>query len=238
MYKALVIEFSIGAPNPEIDWIIITNNSHGNTVRNTFLSFAQSGWSCDVRQVRDNDGFYDYVSKLQETPYDLIICSYILDVNWTNSLDKIGTDLGIPLFMPMPNSGDLNTNSFRRFNCLHVGSEFSGTSIRADTWDIATNLNAPNNNFTSYTNAVVAGKATKLIDAGFTYLELYEAIREQSSQFPDWDNRNGYGKAPESFSITLPTPIEPIPEPDPIPDPIPEPPYIPNSTLKLSPFFL
>jgi len=234
MPKAVVIEFIFNTPLK--DWNIVANNSHGNTVKSTFLNFAGSEWDCDVRLANYGTiyALYDYVARLNETPYDLAICSWRVDDYFLTNLQKIVTDYGIPLFMPASSSVNLSEKQDRPI--VFVGANDESINYRLDTWDIATNLSSPNSGYTSYTTAVVAGKSTLLLDAGFTALEVVASVREQSLNYPTWDNLIGYGKAPELFdSSIVPTPA---PEPDPIPDPIPEPPYIPNSTLKLSPFFL
>lgn len=232
MPKAVVIEFTFNTPST--DWQIVTNNSHGNTVRSSFLAFAESGWTCDVRLANYGTiyAFYDYVARLNETPYDLAICSWVVDSYYIANLEKIATEYGIPLFMPRTNlSKPTNTDRDLSKKICFVGSLSQVQAWRNNTYDIASNLSGSNQNATSYTTAVVAGKSTKLINAGFTFQEVYDAINEQASNFPEWNAVDGFGQAPIEYAISIPTP-EPEPEPPPSPEPEPEPPFIPTIILQ------
>jgi hypothetical protein len=219
--KAVVIEFYWGSPSK--DWVIVTNNSHGNTVKSSFLAYAGEGWTCDVRGVNFGliFGEYDYVSKLQEIPYDIVICSWRVDSYFYRHLDKIVTELAIPVFMPSSALAFNPQTHYTGYGIIFVGSSTTYPSGRLETWDTASNLTGPDTDYTSYTTAVVAGKSTVLVEAGFTGFEVKRAVQEQSSQYPTWDSQNGYGEAPALYTPTLIAPPVP-PEPEPIIIPAPK----------------
>ena len=210
MPKAVVIELTFNTPI--LNWQITTSTAHGNIVRSSFLSFAQSGWECDVRFASYESeiyGFYDYVEKLQETPYDLVVCSWRLDEYHLPSFARIVNELSIPTFLatdtrtPYISGGKINSP------IVFVGSNENFRSRRIDTWDVATNLIGSSQNFPSYANGVVAGKATKLIDNGFSATQIKEAVQEQAQDYPNWNELFGYGKAPSSYELVTPEPIIP-----------------------------
>lgn len=224
MPKAVVIELIFNTPLN--DWQIVTNNSHGNTVRSTFLAFAESGWTCDVRLANysnQNYGAYDYVSKLASTPYDLVICSWRLNEYFLPSFEAISA----PVFIVSETRTPYISGTKIYSPIIFVGADENFKSRRIDTWDIATNLSGSNQNAPSYANAVVAGKCTKLLLEGFNTNQIKNAVQEQAISFPEWTEFLGYGKAPSVYNTVLP---EPLPEPEPPIDPPPEPipPYIPT----------
>jgi len=198
MPKAVVIEFALSAVE---SWTLVTNNSHGNTVKSTFLAFAPSGWTCDVYSANSAQTARNNVlSGL----FDLAICSYVADYSIVNTLDPISSVEGIPLFMPMPNTNGIqNRDAFNRASFVFVGANpaQAGEGVRIDTWDIASNLSASSQNLTSFTTAAVAGKAASLLDAGLSAGQIYKAIRQQASNYPNWTNADGFGQAPTAYTV-------------------------------------
>jgi hypothetical protein len=238
MPRALVIELTNN--QPQLDWHLTTASSHGNTVRATFLHFAESGWTCDVRLANysnQNYGFYDYVSKLTETPYDLVICSWRMDEYYLPSFARIVNELGVPTFLVTETRNPYISGSKINTPIVFVGANENFKSRRIDTWDIATNLSGNSQNYPSYANGVIAGKSTKLIDNGFSAVEIKEVIQEQAQDYPEWTEFLGYGQAPESYELITPEPEPEPPEPEPEPEPTPEPPFIPSSSKSLRPAF-
>jgi hypothetical protein len=185
---------------------IVTNNSHGNTVKSAFEFVMPVGWSTVIVATPYSLGvpIYEWL-EARPDDYQLAICSYTMDGNGIRNFEKIPRVLGIPLFMPVSNDDDESGTSFTKSNIVFCGAgntePVNAVSRRIDTWDFASNLSSPNNLFTSFCTPVVAGKAAALVDAGLTPAQILKTVRMQATDYPTWDNQNGFGKAPASYTV-------------------------------------
>jgi hypothetical protein len=210
MPTALIIELDANYSVPTI----VTNSTHGNTVKSTFLYYAPVGWDAVVVACPLAFGVpaYEYVEANADL-YDLCICSYYTDIYYAQNFDKIPRLLGLPMFMPMQNNQTTDSVYYQKSNIIYVGAgstvNVQGRGQRIDTFDIASNLSGGNQTLTSYTTAVVAGKAALLVDAGQTAGQVYKTVREQSANFPAWNNVDGFGKAPTAYTVQ--STFEPMP---------------------------
>jgi|1_EtaG_2_1085319.scaffolds.fasta_scaffold01502_6 hypothetical protein len=215
-------------PNALIIGISDTLN-HELIVRDSFLTYAPSGWDADIIMGTENpdlidnqyvvatlemggqitytelDGFRNYISN--NSQYDIIICSYYLE-GIASVLEAIVSIEDRVLFMPLVGGSARKKNNIIYCGVGETSNTISSDSSRIECFDKATLLQSSRQLTPSYVVPSIAGKACSLVDAGLTNTQVRQAFRSNLND--TWTQTDGFGKVPSSLTVPESYDIEPV----------------------------
>jgi hypothetical protein len=206
--------------------------THERRVRSTFEAFKAEGWTSAIVMVTDRQDIanepdveailtgVDIQSGTQVgnairdyaiENCDLAVFSYIVN-GWTrNSLGTL-PESGIPLFMPIRNESGGNQNGYHSNIVLCGAGDTENIALEGEQiwfYDVATNLTGDQRLYTSYTTAVIAGKATHYM-ATLDGNQARKAMVYAGSRYPTWTQQNGWGRLPDVAVISDTFLLEPV----------------------------
>jgi hypothetical protein len=205
--------------------------SHERTVKATFLQYAPEAEADIVMWgVRDLiDGQPDLYARVNiaapnsssvagalvqfmldnPTRYDLVIFAYTLDIYYRRDLNRICSELQIPVFIA--SGGEPVTVQSQPTNLFVIGGGLSDTNTRTRSGAVTSftsddNRTGDNRTVTSWTTAVAGAYYTRFLSAN----EPVKAFLQAHPNYPNRITGDGYGRTPVALQSYTPDLFPPV----------------------------
>jgi hypothetical protein len=205
--------------------------SHERTVKATFLQYApESEADIVMWGVRDLiDGQPDLYARVNiaapnsssvagalvqfmldnPTRYDLVIFAYTLDIYYRRDLNRICSELQIPVFIA--SGGEPVTVQSQPTNLFVIGGGLSDTNTRTRSGAVTSftsddNRTGDNRTVTSWTTAVAGAYYTRFLSAN----EPVKAFLQAHPNYPNRITGDGYGRTPVALQSYTPDLFPPV----------------------------
>lgn len=196
-------------------------SSHSTNVSNAFFEHAPDGW--EVEYHYNDQGFLAFRDKQLELIDDikkrctiLVIPAYTMSGSfWLRTHAQAFFD-GLWTVIPHHSANHfetaMSTTGIMKYHwCLQCGSgtteNLNSYGAQLEFYDKAFDFNPSAG---SYSSGRVAGKLAQCYDAGFTFDESRQVLRENCSDYPNFTKENGYGKLSDNLVLEYNDVPEPL----------------------------
>jgi hypothetical protein len=206
--------------------------SHERTVKATFLQYAPEAeadivmysrrdiltGAPDVYAILSEGGLtssapannlFEWLRDVHPTRYDLVIFAYTLDIYYRRDLNRICSELQIPVFIA--SGGEPVTVQSQPTNLFVIGGGLADTNTRTRSGAVTSftsddNRTGDNRTVTSWTTAVAGAYYTRFLSAN----EPVKAFLQAHPNYPNRTTGDGYGRTPVALQSYTPDLFPPV----------------------------